>query len=30
MPDEQDLPRRCEDIHAGCGEAIDWVTAVRR
>ncbi len=30
MPDEPDLPRRCEDIHAGCGEAIDWVTEVRR
>ena len=30
MPDDKDLPRRCEDIHAGCGEAIDWVTEVRR
>jgi len=29
MPDEQDLRHRCEDIHAGCGEAIDWVNAVR-
>ena len=30
MPDELDLPGRCEDIYAGCGEAIDWVSQVRR
>ena len=30
MPDNQNLPHRCEDLHAGCGEAIEWVSEVRR
>ncbi len=29
MSDSQALTQRCEQIHAGCGEAIDWIDRVR-
>jgi hypothetical protein len=29
MSDSQALTHRCEQIHAGCGEAIDWIDRVR-
>jgi len=29
MTDPQRLMQRCDDLHAGCGEAIDWVEGVR-
>jgi hypothetical protein len=29
MPDPNDLIQRCQAIHSGCGEALDWVRRVR-